>query len=212
MGNAPARSGHLNLGAGSVVRQDLTRIDDAVLDGGPSPRTPRSTTRSPAPERVHLIGLVSDGGVHSSLGHLQALIELAGRLSVRDLVVHCFTDGRDTLPESGRRARPVWWSAGVASSGPSGRSREHSPPASIPRSASIPVSARAAGHARRPSSAAGTRWTATAVGSASRPPTTCSSTAAPPTMRTPGLRLCARRTHAGRPTSSSPPPPSAPRA
>jgi 2,3-bisphosphoglycerate-independent phosphoglycerate mutase len=98
MGNSEV--GHLNLGAGSVVRQDLTRIDDAVLDGvlSENPAIVHALTCS---ERVHLIGLVSNGGVHSSLGHLKAIIELAGRLSVRDLVVHCFTDGRDTLPESG---------------------------------------------------------------------------------------------------------------
>ncbi len=98
MGNSEV--GHLNLGAGSVVRQDLTRIDDAVLDGvlSENPAIVHALTCS---ERVHLIGLVSDGGVHSSLRHLQAIVELAGRLSVRDLVIHCFTDGRDTLPESG---------------------------------------------------------------------------------------------------------------
>jgi 2,3-bisphosphoglycerate-independent phosphoglycerate mutase len=98
MGNSEV--GHLNLGAGSVVRQDLTRIDDAVLDGvlSENPAINHALTCS---ERVHLIGLVSDGGVHSSLRHLRAIVELAGRLSVRDLVIHCFTDGRDTLPESG---------------------------------------------------------------------------------------------------------------
>jgi 2,3-bisphosphoglycerate-independent phosphoglycerate mutase len=98
MGNSEV--GHLNLGAGSVIRQDLTRINDAVLDGvlSENPAIVHALTCS---ERVHLIGLVSDGGVHSSLGHLQALVELAGRLSVRDLVIHCFTDGRDTPPESG---------------------------------------------------------------------------------------------------------------
>ncbi|MGA2164050.1 MAG: 2,3-bisphosphoglycerate-independent phosphoglycerate mutase [Solirubrobacteraceae bacterium] len=98
MGNSEV--GHLNLGAGAVIRQDLTRINDAVLDGvlSENPAIVHALTCS---ERVHLIGLVSDGGVHSSLGHLQALVELAGRLSVRDLVIHCFTDGRDTPPESG---------------------------------------------------------------------------------------------------------------
>jgi 2,3-bisphosphoglycerate-independent phosphoglycerate mutase len=98
MGNSEV--GHLNLGAGAVIRQDLTRINDAVLDGvlSENPAIVHALTCS---ERVHLIGLVSDGGVHSSLGHLEALLELAGRLSVRDLVIHCFTDGRDTPPESG---------------------------------------------------------------------------------------------------------------
>jgi 2,3-bisphosphoglycerate-independent phosphoglycerate mutase len=98
MGNSEV--GHLNLGAGSVVRQDLTRINDAVIDGvlGENSAITHALTCS---ERVHLIGLVSDGGVHSSLGHLQAIVELAGRLGVADLVIHCFTDGRDTLPEAG---------------------------------------------------------------------------------------------------------------
>ncbi len=98
MGNSEV--GHLNLGAGSVVRQDLTRIDDAVLDGvlSENPAINHALTCS---ERVHLIGLVSDGGVHSSLRHLRAIVELAGRLSVPDLVIHCFTDGRDTPPQSG---------------------------------------------------------------------------------------------------------------
>jgi 2,3-bisphosphoglycerate-independent phosphoglycerate mutase len=98
MGNSEV--GHLNLGAGSVVRQDLTRINDAVLDGVLS-ENPVICHALTCAERVHLIGLVSDGGVHSSLEHLQALIELAGRLGVADLVIHCFTDGRDTLPRSG---------------------------------------------------------------------------------------------------------------
>jgi 2,3-bisphosphoglycerate-independent phosphoglycerate mutase len=98
MGNSEV--GHLNLGAGSVVRQDLTRINDVVVDGvlGENPVVIEALTSS---ERVHLIGLVSDGGVHSSLGHLQALIELAGELGTSELVIHCFTDGRDTLPQSG---------------------------------------------------------------------------------------------------------------
>jgi 2,3-bisphosphoglycerate-independent phosphoglycerate mutase len=98
MGNSEV--GHLNLGAGSVVRQDLTRINDAVLDGtlGESPSIRSALSAS---ERVHLIGLVSDGGVHSSLVHLRAIVELAGRLGVGELVIHCFTDGRDTLPKSG---------------------------------------------------------------------------------------------------------------
>jgi 2,3-bisphosphoglycerate-independent phosphoglycerate mutase len=98
MGNSEV--GHLNLGAGAVVRQDLTRINDAVGDGilSENPVVCRALSGS---ERVHLIGLVSDGGVHASLGHLQAMIELAGRLGTRELMIHCFTDGRDTLPESG---------------------------------------------------------------------------------------------------------------
>jgi 2,3-bisphosphoglycerate-independent phosphoglycerate mutase len=98
MGNSEV--GHLNLGAGAVVRQDLTRIDDAVRDGA-FPENAVLREAFTGAERVHLIGLVSDGGVHSGLGHLEALIELASSLGVEDLVVHAFTDGRDTLPESG---------------------------------------------------------------------------------------------------------------
>jgi 2,3-bisphosphoglycerate-independent phosphoglycerate mutase len=92
MGNSEV--GHLNLGAGAVVRQDLMRIDDAIADGSFA-RNRVLRDAFAAAERVHLLGLVSDGGVHSSLDHLLALIRL-GR--DRDLVVHAFTDGRDTLP------------------------------------------------------------------------------------------------------------------
>jgi 2,3-bisphosphoglycerate-independent phosphoglycerate mutase len=98
MGNSEV--GHLNLGAGSVVRQDLTRIDDAVADGSLAQNEVlRAAFR--AAERVHLIGLVSDGGVHSGWGQLEALIRMGGQLGVPDLVLHAFTDGRDTLPKSG---------------------------------------------------------------------------------------------------------------
>jgi 2,3-bisphosphoglycerate-independent phosphoglycerate mutase len=98
MGNSEV--GHLNLGAGSVVMQDLTRIDQAVETGtlGVNEVVRAALTGS---ERVHLIGLVSDGGVHSGFKHLEALIRLAASLRVPDLVVHAFTDGRDTLPRSG---------------------------------------------------------------------------------------------------------------
>ena len=98
MGNCEV--GHLNLGAGAVVRQDLMRIDDAIADGELAANTILRDAFSGA-ERVHLLGLVSDGGVHSSLTHLEALIALGGDLGVPDLVVHAFTDGRDTLPHSG---------------------------------------------------------------------------------------------------------------
>jgi 2,3-bisphosphoglycerate-independent phosphoglycerate mutase len=98
MGNSEV--GHLNLGAGSVVMQDLTRIDEAASSGEfGSNDVLRDALRGST--RVHVIGLVSGGGVHSSLGHLRALIELAASLGVDDLVVHAFTDGRDTGPKSG---------------------------------------------------------------------------------------------------------------
>jgi 2,3-bisphosphoglycerate-independent phosphoglycerate mutase len=103
MGNSEV--GHLNLGAGSVVRQDLVRIDDAIAaDPGAPDSLEANEVLAAAMEgaqRVHLIGLVSDGGVHSSLRHLLALIELARKREVDDVVVHAFSDGRDTLPHSG---------------------------------------------------------------------------------------------------------------
>jgi 2,3-bisphosphoglycerate-independent phosphoglycerate mutase len=98
MGNSEV--GHLNLGAGSIVMQDLTRIDEAVASGSLAENGVLRDAFGES-ERVHLIGLVSDGGVHSGFGHLEALIELASELSVPDLVLHAFTDGRDTLPTSG---------------------------------------------------------------------------------------------------------------
>jgi 2,3-bisphosphoglycerate-independent phosphoglycerate mutase len=101
MGNSEV--GHLNLGAGSIVRQDLTRIDDAIDDGSFAQNEVLLAAMKAAREsgRLHLLGLVSHGGVHSSQRHLKALIELAGAQDVPDLVLHAFTDGRDTLPTSG---------------------------------------------------------------------------------------------------------------
>jgi len=98
MGNSEV--GHLNLGAGAIVRQDLTRIDDAVADGSLASNAVLQAAFAGF-ERVHLIGLVSDGGVHSSIEHLAALVRAAKAAGVGDVVVHAFTDGRDTLPTSG---------------------------------------------------------------------------------------------------------------
>ncbi len=100
MGNSEV--GHLNLGAGAIVPQDLARIDKAVDDGtlGDSETL---TELMDGAERLHLIGLVSDGGVHSSDRHLKALIELAASWGVDDVVVHAFTDGRDTSPKGGAK-------------------------------------------------------------------------------------------------------------
>jgi 2,3-bisphosphoglycerate-independent phosphoglycerate mutase len=100
MGNSEV--GHLNLGAGSVVPQDLARIDRAVSDGTLGDSRVLQELMDGA-ERLHLIGLVSDGGVHSSDGHLKALIELAVSRGVEDVVVHAFTDGRDTSPHGGEK-------------------------------------------------------------------------------------------------------------
>jgi 2,3-bisphosphoglycerate-independent phosphoglycerate mutase len=99
MGNSEV--GHLNLGAGAVVKQDLLRIDEAIEDGSFSENEAlRDACRT---ERLHLLGLVSDGGVHSSMEHLKALIGLAGEQDVPEVIVHAFTDGRDTAPDSGVR-------------------------------------------------------------------------------------------------------------
>ena len=98
MGNSEV--GHLNLGAGAVVMQDLTRIDEAVAHGELA-SNPVLRASFAGAERVHLLGLVSDGGVHSGWKHLEALIRLAAEVGVADLVLHAFTDGRDTLPSAG---------------------------------------------------------------------------------------------------------------
>ncbi len=98
MGNSEV--GHLNLGAGTVLRQDLTRIDDAVADGSFAENPVLRAAMAGAP-RVHVIGLVSDGGIHSGWDHLRALIGLAATAGVPDLVLHAFTDGRDSLPSAG---------------------------------------------------------------------------------------------------------------
>jgi 2,3-bisphosphoglycerate-independent phosphoglycerate mutase len=99
MGNSEV--GHLNLGAGAVVKQDLVRIDEAIADGSLARNEVLRSAFAGAP-RIHLLGLLSDGGVHSSLEHLRALIALAGDIAPSaDLVVHAFTDGRDTLPHAG---------------------------------------------------------------------------------------------------------------
>jgi 2,3-bisphosphoglycerate-independent phosphoglycerate mutase len=102
MGNSEV--GHLNLGAGAVVKQDLLRINDAIADGSFFDNEALTWICAQAREgprgRLHLLGLVSDGGVHSGWEHLEACIELAAREGVPDLVLHAFTDGRDTLPDS----------------------------------------------------------------------------------------------------------------
>jgi 2,3-bisphosphoglycerate-independent phosphoglycerate mutase len=100
MGNSEV--GHLNLGAGAIVPQDLARIDAAVEDGTLGEREALRNALDGA-ERVHLIGLVSDGGVHSSDRHLKALVEIAADAGAGDVVVHAFTDGRDTSPKGGAK-------------------------------------------------------------------------------------------------------------
>ena len=97
MGNSEV--GHMNLGAGAIVKQDLLRIDEAIAE---SSFARNETLRAACEtERLHLLGLVSAGGVHASMGHLKALIELAAGRGDPDVVIHAFTDGRDTNPDSG---------------------------------------------------------------------------------------------------------------
>jgi 2,3-bisphosphoglycerate-independent phosphoglycerate mutase len=103
MGNSEV--GHLNLGAGAIVKQDLARIDDAVADGSfydnEVLRAACERARNGPRGRLHLLGLVSDGGVHSGWEHIEACIELASQEGVPDVVFHAFSDGRDTLPHGG---------------------------------------------------------------------------------------------------------------
>jgi len=101
MGNSEV--GHLNIGGGRVVKQSYTRIEDSIADGSFRENEALNSALDYATEhdgKVHLMGLVSDGGVHSDITHLEALIELAGDRDV-EAVTHAFTDGRDTAPKSG---------------------------------------------------------------------------------------------------------------
>jgi 2,3-bisphosphoglycerate-independent phosphoglycerate mutase len=100
MGNSEV--GHLNLGAGAVVKQDLVRIDEAIAARALA-ANPALVAACSGASRIHLLGLVSDGGVHSSLQHLFALAGLRSELAPdAELFLHAFTDGRDTLPHGGK--------------------------------------------------------------------------------------------------------------
>ncbi len=104
MGNSEV--GHLNIGAGRVVHQDLVRIDRAIADGSleQDPVLQEALARAKVSgKRLHFIGLVSKGGVHSSQAHLQALCSMAERAGVKGVFIHAFTDGRDADPRSGER-------------------------------------------------------------------------------------------------------------
>ena len=97
--------GHTNIGAGRVVFQDLPRISRAISDGSffenpvylRAVRAARDTGHA-----LHVLGLTSDGGVHSHLRHIAAMLELAKRENVKKVYVHCFLDGRDVPPKSGK--------------------------------------------------------------------------------------------------------------
>lgn len=97
MGNSEV--GHLNIGSGRVIQMDITRIDWMVRNGmfHTDPALQASVKHARG-RRLHLMGLVSDGGVHSHNTHLYALLEMAKRAGLEDVVVHAFTDGRDTPP------------------------------------------------------------------------------------------------------------------
>ena len=102
MGNSEV--GHLNIGAGRVVHQELSRINHACEDGSiaTNPRIVAAFEQAKAPgAALHLMGLLSDGGVHSSNAHLYALIDAAVAAGVGKVLVHCFMDGRDVPPSSG---------------------------------------------------------------------------------------------------------------
>ena len=105
MGNSEV--GHLNIGAGRVVPQELVRISDAVEDG--------SILSNPALVKIcqevrsqngklHIVGLCSEGGVHSHLSHVSGLLDLAKKQEIAEVCIHAITDGRDTLPKDGIRA------------------------------------------------------------------------------------------------------------
>ncbi|PYJ90016.1 MAG: 2,3-bisphosphoglycerate-independent phosphoglycerate mutase [Verrucomicrobia bacterium] len=100
MGNSEV--GHLNLGAGRIVYQDLTRINKAIEESELM-RNPvlQETFAVARGHRLHLLGLVSDGGVHSHYSHMIALANAAREAGVMDIFVHAFTDGRDTSPTGG---------------------------------------------------------------------------------------------------------------
>ncbi|MDE6585114.1 MAG: 2,3-bisphosphoglycerate-independent phosphoglycerate mutase, partial [Clostridia bacterium] len=102
MGNSEV--GHLNMGAGRIVYQDLTKITKAIQDGdffeNPALIKAMDNAKNNG-KKLHLYGLVSDGGVHSHITHIYALLEMAKKRGVRDVFVHCFMDGRDVSPTSG---------------------------------------------------------------------------------------------------------------
>ena len=103
MGNSEV--GHLNMGAGRIVYQDLTKITKSIQDGDfyENPELVKACDNVKAnSSALHLFGLVSDGGVHSHNAHLYGLLELAKRQKISKAYVHCFLDGRDTPPMSGK--------------------------------------------------------------------------------------------------------------
>src|SRR6201984_524259 len=101
MGNSEV--GHMNMGAGRIVHMDITRIDlmSANRQFASVPLLQQAMERG-RQRQLHFLGLLSDGGVHSHIHHLFALLEMAKQQKVEKVFVHCFMDGRDTPPNSGR--------------------------------------------------------------------------------------------------------------
>jgi 2,3-bisphosphoglycerate-independent phosphoglycerate mutase len=102
MGNSEV--GHMNIGAGRVVYQDLVRVNKAIEDGELAQNPVLNEAFEYAKKNnkaVHLIGLLSDGGVHSHIDHLKGLVSIANNKGVKNLFIHAFTDGRDTDPKGG---------------------------------------------------------------------------------------------------------------
>lgn len=103
MGNSEV--GHLNMGAGRIVYQDLTKITKAIQDGDffeNKALLAACENVKANDSALHMFGLVSDGGVHSHNEHIYGLLELAKRQGIKNVYVHCFLDGRDTPPASGK--------------------------------------------------------------------------------------------------------------
>ncbi|MDE6715206.1 MAG: 2,3-bisphosphoglycerate-independent phosphoglycerate mutase [Muribaculaceae bacterium] len=102
MGNSEV--GHLNIGAGRVLYQDLVKINKSIADGSimnnPEIKSAFDYAKSTG-KKMHFMGLTSNGGVHSSLQHLFALCDIAKKYELKDVYLHCFMDGRDTDPKSG---------------------------------------------------------------------------------------------------------------
>ncbi len=104
MGNSEV--GHMNIGAGRVVYQDLVKVNKAVeentLADNPTLKSAFDYAKANS-KKVHFLGLLSDGGVHSHINHLKALLSIANNEGLKDVFVHAFTDGRDTDPKGGIR-------------------------------------------------------------------------------------------------------------
>ena len=102
MGNSEV--GHMNLGAGRIVYQDFAKINLDIQNGDFNTMqnliNPLKSIQKNN-KKLHLIGLVSDGGVHSHISHLEALLDLTEEMNINNVFIHAFTDGRDVDPKSG---------------------------------------------------------------------------------------------------------------